>query len=165
MTSSKLIEMIEQLADGHPLSDIHIRVDEPIAIRVNGEIVRPSEQRVTNEESQDFLQECLSEEQLEHLEEFRDADLAIKVGECRFRANFFCSSTGLTVALRKIESEIPTMDQLDLPHVAQGIEHWGDVHQHLQLGVHPTRVAKVLHPYFGIRVALFIGMLHNARAP
>jgi len=117
----KLIETIEQLSDGHPLSDIHIRIDQPIAIRVNGEIVRPSEQRVTNEESQSFLKECLSEEQLEHLEEFRDADLAIKVGECRFRANFFYSSNGVTAALRKIESEIPTMDQLDLPHAARGI--------------------------------------------
>ena len=117
----KIIETIKTLLGDYPLSDIHIRIDQPAAIRVNGEIIRPFEEHLTKEDSESFLEHCLSEEQLQRLEEFRDIDLALEIVEHRFRANFFYSSLGIAIALRKIESEIPTMDQLKLPYVAQDI--------------------------------------------
>ncbi len=49
----------------------------------------------------------------------RDVDLAIEAGNYRFRVNFFYTSDGLSAVLRKIETEIPTMQQLKLPFICK----------------------------------------------
>jgi len=114
-----LITGIEQMLEQHDLSDIHIKVDQPIALRVNGDIVRPSDASITIDEINGFISKTLSNVQQQHFDEFRDVDLAIEVAGHRFRANFFHTSRGVSIALRKIETKIPTMEQLNLPHVAQ----------------------------------------------
>jgi len=115
-------DTIHALVDRHDLSDIHIKADEPISLRINGDIVpSPGGEITTAEDIQSFAQTFLSEEQQSHLNEFRDQDLAIEVAGFRFRANFFYTSTGLAIALRKIETEIPSMEKLNLPLVAQEI--------------------------------------------
>ncbi len=115
-------DTIHALVDRHDLSDIHIKADEPISLRINGDIVpSPGGEITTAEDIQSFTQTFLSEKQQSHLNEFRDQDLAIEVAGFRFRANFFYTSTGLAIALRKIETEIPSMEKLNLPLVAQEV--------------------------------------------
>ena len=58
---------------------------------------------------------------MSHLTEVRDVDLAIEVGEYRFRVNFFYTSDGLSAVLRKIETDIPAMAAINLPYVIQEI--------------------------------------------
>ncbi len=114
-----MIEIIERYNKEYQFSDIHLKEDKPIMLRIDGDIMIPDEDIVSSAELQEFANDTLNEGQKSRLEEVRDVDLAIEIGSCRFRANFFYTADGLSAVLRKIETEIPSMAQLNLPHVMQ----------------------------------------------
>jgi twitching motility protein PilT len=114
-----MIEIIERYNEEYQFSDIHLKADKPIMLRIDGDIMIPDEDIVSSAELQEFANDTLNEGQKSRLEEVRDVDLAIEIGTCRFRANFFYTADGLSAVLRKIETEIPSMAQLNLPHVMQ----------------------------------------------
>ena len=114
-----MIEIIERYNQEYQFSDIHLKEDKPIMLRIDGDIMIPDEDIVSSAELQEFANDTLNEGQKSRLEEVRDVDLAIEIGTCRFRANFFYTADGLSAVLRKIETEIPSMAQLNLPHVMQ----------------------------------------------
>ena len=116
-----MIEIIERYNEEYQFSDIHLKADKPIMLRIDGDIMIPDEDIVSSAELQEFANDTLNEGQKSRLEEVRDVDLAIEIGSCRFRANFFYTADGLSVVLRKIETEIPSMTQLNLPHVMQSM--------------------------------------------
>ena len=116
-----MIEIIERYNEEYQFSDIHLKEDKPIMLRIDGDIMIPDEDIVSSAELQEFANDTLNEGQKSRLEEVRDVDLAIEIGSCRFRANFFYTADGLSAVLRKIETEIPSMVQLNLPHVMQAI--------------------------------------------
>ena len=104
-----MFEVIEKYTNEYKFSDIHLKEDKPLVLRINGDMTTPSETIISASELQEFANQSLNEKQKTHLEEVRDVDLAIEVGPYRFRANFFYTSNGLAAVLRKIETEIPTM--------------------------------------------------------
>jgi twitching motility protein PilT len=116
-----MIEIIERYNQEYQFSDIHLKENKPIMLRIDGDIMIPDEDIVSSAELQEFANDTLNEGQKNRLEEVRDVDLAIEIGSCRFRANFFYTADGLSAVLRKIETEIPSMVQLNLPHVMQAI--------------------------------------------
>jgi len=116
-----MIEIIERYNQEYQFSDIHLKENKPIMLRIDGDIMIPDEDIVSSAELQEFANDTLNEGQKSRLEEVRDVDLAIEIGSCRFRANFFYTADGLSAVLRKIETEIPSMVQLNLPHVMQAI--------------------------------------------
>lgn len=104
------------------LSDIHLRAGQPASIRVDGEIQSFADDRISAQALSQFVDHHLDDAGL--LDSFRrekDADLAIVVEAVRYRANFYVTSSGLAVVLRKIESEIPSMEQLGLPSVVSRV--------------------------------------------
>ena len=116
-----MIEIIERYNQEYQFSDIHFKEDKPIVLRIDGDIMILDEDIVSSTELREFANDTLNEDQKSYLEEVRDIDLAIEIGSCRFRANFFYTADGLSAVLRKIEAEIPTMEQFKLPQVAQDI--------------------------------------------
>jgi twitching motility protein PilT len=114
-----MFEVIEKYTNEYKFSDIHLKEDKPLVLRINGDMTTPSETIISASELQEFANQSLNEKQKTHLEEVRDVDLAIEVGPYRFRANFFYTSNGLSAVLRKIETEIPSMQQLNLPYIMQ----------------------------------------------
>ena len=116
-----MIEIIIRYIEEYKFSDIHLKENQPVMLRVNGDMITPEEDIISSSELRLFANESLTEKQLEHLTEIRDVDLAIVVGEYRFRVNFFYTSDGLSAVLRKIETEIPAMTDLNLPYVIQEI--------------------------------------------
>ena len=116
-----MFEVIEKYTNEYKFSDIHLKEDKPLVLRINGDMTTPSETIISASELQEFANQSLNEKQKTHLEEVRDVDLAIEVGPYRFRANFFYTSNGLSAVLRKIETEIPSMQQLNLPFVMQEV--------------------------------------------
>jgi twitching motility protein PilT len=114
-----MFDLIEKYTNEYKFSDIHLKENLTLILRINGDMTKPSEDVISSEELKDFVDQSLTEDQKAHLEEVRDVDLAIEIGPYRFRANFFYTSDGLSAVLRKIETEIPTMDQLKLPYVMQ----------------------------------------------
>ena len=114
-----MFDTIKKYTDEYKFSDIHLKEDFPLILRINGDMTKPSEEVISSAKLKSFIDQSLTEDQKIHLEEVRDVDLAIEIGPYRFRANFFYTSDGLSAVLRKIETEIPTMDQLKLPYIMQ----------------------------------------------
>ena len=116
-----MIEVIERYNEEYKFSDIHLKEDKPAMLRINGDMITPSEDIISSSELREFANESLSESQKTRLDEIRDVDLAIEIDNCRFRANFFYTSGGLSAVLRKIETKIPSMSELSIPFVMQEI--------------------------------------------
>ena len=114
-----MFEIIERYANEYKFSDIHLKEDQPLILRINGEMTKPSEDIISAQALKEFADKALTEDQKTHLEEIRDVDLAIEAGAYRFRVNFFYTSGGLSAVLRKIETKIPTMEALNLPFIMQ----------------------------------------------
>ncbi len=113
-----ILRKILHYARENELSDLHLRADQPMAIRVDGEVVVFEGDLISGGELLHFIETHLSSPALrDSFEHERDADLAIEIEEFRFRANFYHTSHGVAAALRKIETVIPTMEKLGLPEV------------------------------------------------
>ncbi len=117
----ELLEKARHYVTHHKLSDIHLRVGDPVAIRVDGEIQIFPEDVITQGDFDRFIKESFNHEQLIQFMETFDADLAVDCGDYRFRVNLFKTAKGLSAVLRKIEVEIPSFDSLGLPPVIREV--------------------------------------------
>ena len=105
----------------YKLSDVHLHVNEPVAIRVDGDIQTFDDDIVTQLDFDSFIKNWLTQDQRIKFMESFDADLAVESGEYRFRVNLFKTARGLAAVMRKIETQIPTFDSLGLPAVARDV--------------------------------------------
>ena len=104
----------------YDLSDLHIHAGRAMSIRVSGQIATFEDDIISAEALAEFIGDSLeTDEARERFDHDREFDLAVILGDWRFRANFFHTSTGQAAVLRKIETEIPSMADLNLPAVAQ----------------------------------------------
>jgi twitching motility protein PilT len=117
-----LQEKIEQYTQQYALSDFHIHADRPMSIRVDGKIVTFEEDQISAEALQTFVDHHLQLADMQsEFEQQKDADLAIEIGSYRYRANCYQTSKGVAIVMRKIEVDIPSMDQLGLPEIVEKI--------------------------------------------
>lgn len=116
-----LIEKAVNYASNHKLSDIHFHVNESASIRVDGEIKTFPEDLLTEQEMTQFIEGQLSADQLKNFMSTFDADFAVDTADFRFRVNLFKATRGFAVVMRKIETEIPSLDTLGLPPIIQDL--------------------------------------------
>ena len=105
---------ILELANTTKLSDIHIHGDVNAAYREYGDVVK-LDRVVSSSEIREFLQEALSEADFIQFIESKDYDFAIERDGYRFRVNAFQQSGKIALVLRRIDSKIPSFDDLNLP--------------------------------------------------
>jgi len=110
-----LEEKISNYTSQHDLSDFHIRSNQPMAIRVDGSVKLFEDDIITRQEIELFWKNSLNKVQLKEIVITKDLDFAVVVGEFRFRVNGYYSSYGPCMVLRKIVSEIPNIEKLNLP--------------------------------------------------
>lgn len=108
-------DKIMHYAQNYKLSDIHIHSDQPIAIRVNGEISIIADDLITRSDVENFIKDILDESNYESYYEQKDADVVISVDKVRFRINVYNTMTGPAMVMRKIETVIPKIESLGLP--------------------------------------------------
>ncbi len=99
-------------------SDLHISAGNPPIIRVNGLMKRVKGEPLTSDDIRTMLYSVMTEEQRAEYEKHLEIDFAIALGEkARFRVNGFTTRMGAAGVFRTIPTEIPTMEELDLPPV------------------------------------------------
>jgi len=116
-----IIEKAVRYATDYQLSDIHFHVNEPISIRVDGEIKTFPGDVLTEQEMMQFIEKQLSADQYKHFMNSFDADFAVEVPDFRFRVNLFKAARGFAAVMRKIETDIPSLDTLGLPPIIQDL--------------------------------------------
>jgi len=99
-------------------SDLHLSSGNPPVIRVSGSMKRVKADALGSDDIRTMLYSVMTEEQRAEYENNMEIDFAITLSEkARFRVNGFTTRLGAAAVFRTIPTEIPTMEQLDLPPV------------------------------------------------
>ena len=135
-----MINKISELAKTNKkISDFHLRGGSDISYRVLGDIVIEPNSKITDKDLQELLKNNCSEDEIKKFDIKNELDTAVMLGELRFRANFYKTLTGLAAVLRRVETKIPLMEDLNLPQVLFTLL---DAHKGLVLVTGPTGSGK-----------------------
>lgn len=101
-------------------SDLHLSAGNQPIIRVNGRMKKVKSDVLTTDDVRAMLYSVMSEDQRAQYERDLESDFAISFGEkARFRVNAFNTRNGTACVFRTIPSDIPTMQDLELPTAIQ----------------------------------------------
>ncbi|MCX7951153.1 MAG: type IV pilus twitching motility protein PilT [Clostridiales bacterium] len=99
-------------------SDLHITVGIPPTARVNGTLVQLTEEKLTTDQTEEYVRFVLTEEQYEKYQELGELDFSYALqGIGRFRVNAFKQRGSDAMALRTVAAQVPTLDKLEMPNV------------------------------------------------
>lgn len=108
-----LVEMLNRRA-----SDIHIRVGVRPHLRVNGDLEPIATDPVTIDSMDQIVSQILNEKQLERFQRKNEMDLALSVAKLgRFRINLFRQRGTTGIAIRAVNTNVPSFEELNLPPV------------------------------------------------
>ena len=97
-------------------SDLFITVGAPPCLKINGRIRPVSEQALKPDEATSIVLETMNESQIQQFEHERELQYAVSIpGFARFRMSAFYQRNSIGVVCRRIETRIPTFEELDLP--------------------------------------------------
>lgn len=121
-------------------SDLHLSAANPAIIRVHGQLKRVKGDALTSDNIRTMLYSVMTEEQRAEYEKNLELDFAIAFGEkARFRVNAFTSRNGSCAVFRTIPSDVPTMQQLELPPI---MRRFAELEKGIVLVVGPTGSGK-----------------------
>ena len=99
-------------------SDLFITAGMPPAIKVHGKISPITQSPLTPQQSRDLVLSVMNPQQREEFEKTHECNFAIGVANVgRFRVSCFYQRNQVGMVLRRIESKIPTVDELQLPAI------------------------------------------------
>lgn len=100
-------------------SDLFITEGVPPSLKVNGEILPMTKTPLTQEQTMKLVTSLMTKAQQEEFHETNECQFAIsdKSKIARFRVSAFIQRNSAGMVLRKIETNIPTTSQLNLPPV------------------------------------------------
>lgn len=121
-------------------SDLHLSSGSPPIIRVHGNLKRVKAEPLSSDDIRGMLYSVMTEDQRADYEKDMELDFAIALGEkARFRVNGFMTRLGTSAVFRAIPSDVPTMDDLELPGV---IRRFADLENGIVLVTGPTGSGK-----------------------
>ncbi|GBF73381.1 twitching motility protein PilT [Paenibacillus sp. 598K] len=121
-------------------SDIHLTVDSPVMLRVDGKLSALGDAALTAADTADCARQLLTGEQYQTLLTRGEIDLSYSLeGVSRFRVNAYKRKGCVSLAIRLIPSRIPVLEELGLPAVA---EQFATRRQGLVLVTGPTGSGK-----------------------
>jgi twitching motility protein PilT len=123
MRKAEIDDMLAAMLDSHDnVSDLNITVDRPLQVEASGELVGvpidPPVESLTPFQTEIFALNLINSDRrlCEHLVEQGSCDSSYWLpGRARFRVNIFSQRGNISVVLRKLETKIPTIDELKLP--------------------------------------------------
>ncbi len=108
-----LIEMLNRKA-----SDLHIRVGIRPHLRVNGVLEQIAVDPLTIDDVEAIVGQLLNDKQLERFRRKNEMDLALSVAKLgRFRINMFRQRGTSGIAIRAVNTIVPSFNELNLPPI------------------------------------------------
>ncbi len=104
-------------------SDLFFTVGAPVKIKLEGKSVPVGKTVLDSQLSKAAAYSIMNDQQIAHFEETMECDFAIPMpdGSARFRVNVFRQRGEVAMVLRRIPSDIPTIDQLGLPGILKDL--------------------------------------------
>jgi len=123
MKKQEVDHILTRMLDSHGnVSDLNITVNKPFQVESSGQLVgvdlEPAFEKLTPFQTEIFSLNLINQDRrlTEILLNEGSCDLSYALGEkSRFRVNIFSQSGRYSVVLRKLETKIPTMEDLGLP--------------------------------------------------
>ena len=121
-------------------SDLHVTVGTPPVYRINGRLKQYGTDILTDEMVNELVQSIVPDFKKDEYETRGETDFNYSLESyCRFRVNAYHQQNTCALAARLISSTIPTIDELNMPHVLQQL---ADKPQGLILVTGPTGSGK-----------------------
>ncbi len=99
-------------------SDLFLTVGLPPSLKINGSITQISEEPLTADQVKKLALSSMNERQRDEFEQTLECNFAISPPDAgRFRVNVFQQKNNLGFVLRRIETEIPTFEELGIPRI------------------------------------------------
>jgi len=103
-------------------SDLFITAGFPPAIKIDGEVHKAAEQSLTPTQSAILVRSIMNDKQAKQFDATQECNFAIyPQGIGRFRVSVFIQQGQVGAVLRRIITEIPTVEELDLPPILNEI--------------------------------------------
>ncbi|HLD22019.1 MAG TPA: PilT/PilU family type 4a pilus ATPase, partial [Patescibacteria group bacterium] len=118
-TQIKKIDALFQEAFHRRASDLHLAVDFPPTIRIDGQLVELTQYpKLTPKDLQELILSILTKSEQEYFIKDRELDLSYELpGLCRFRVNIHWERDHMGMVARVVSNQIPTMEELTFPEV------------------------------------------------
>lgn len=103
-------------------SDLFITVGFPAALKIDGDLHRVSEASLTADQSAIMVRSIMNDKQARDFDATKECNFAINPPNIgRFRVSAFVQQGQVGAVLRRIITEIPTIDELCLPEVLKDV--------------------------------------------
>ncbi|MBB5324577.1 twitching motility protein PilT [Anoxybacillus tepidamans] len=105
-------------------SDVHLTVGVPPIMRINGELKKYGQDVLHPEDTEAMARAIIPEGLWRQFQEKGELDFSYGIpGVSRFRVNTYKQRSCVSLAVRVIPTQIPTIDELQLPEVLKRIAH------------------------------------------
>lgn len=103
-------------------SDLHLITGNPPVLRIDGELQRIGTEPLESADTERMARELVPESRWGDFEEKGELDLNYELsGRARFRINVFRQRNNISLALRLIPADIPTVEELKLPKILKNL--------------------------------------------
>jgi twitching motility protein PilU len=120
--ASKFIHDLLRLAIKRDASDIFIAADFAPAVKVDGKIIPIAQNPLSAQHTRELVRSIMNDRQIEIFESTKEANFAITPpGFGRFRISAYVEQGRVGMVMRKINTNIPTLQQLGLPDSLQEV--------------------------------------------
>lgn len=121
MANPDLTAYFRLMAERHA-SDVFISVGAPPAIKIDGESHHIGKQPLGPDSVRDLAYSIMSDKQQKEFEATLEMNLAVGLPDTgRFRVNVYRQRGNVAMAIRYITSQIPSIEQLNLPPILQDL--------------------------------------------
>ena len=134
------LEELLRLAGERKASDIHLTVDSPPVLRIDGSMVKLPIEKLTQSDLERFMHSLMNDQQVKRFMECGELDLSFSLlGVGRYRVNAFRQRGSIGIVIRLIPFNIPIPETLGLPPVSIEL---AKLHKGLVLVTGPTGSGK-----------------------
>jgi len=112
------IQQLLAAMKSHTASDLHLKAGLPPVYRVGGHLKQATMEPLSGETIAELMKAIIPEGRFEYYEEHGDLDFSTELSDGdRFRVNIFRAGDKMNAAIRRVNSKIPSYEELLLPKV------------------------------------------------
>ena len=97
-------------------SDLHLRPGSPPVGRIDGKLIRLTDQPLETDAVAAICRAACTPEQWSEVEDHGTTDLGIEAAGARFRVSVLRERTGFAAVMRQVPKEVMSFDAIGLPH-------------------------------------------------
>src|SRR5689334_11236836 len=121
----KEVEKLMVACARNKASDLHLKVGQKPILRVNTVIHEVGNKVLQGDDVKKLIYECMSDIQRDRFETEHDLDFAYSIpGVGRYRINVFHERGNVAVAMRRVNTSIPSFADLNLPNEVKKITEY-----------------------------------------